>query len=155
MQAGAALVDVRMPEEHAQRTIDGSINIFGPRQAADSPYSGVIAIFCTRLANDLPPVEAASTRILMSGSSAITDLRAAGAEAHYIPQVDAQYPAHGYQSPTLTETEVDQLLMLRPMPLSAQYGEAYAVEHETGEMVISSCGMADPSLCGAGTTPVR
>ncbi len=36
---------------------------------------------------------------------------------------------------------------------SAQYGEAYAVEHETGEMVISSCGMADPSLCGAGETP--
>jgi L-fucose isomerase-like protein len=36
---------------------------------------------------------------------------------------------------------------------SAQYGEAYAVEHETGEMVISSCGMADPSLCGAGESP--
>ena len=36
---------------------------------------------------------------------------------------------------------------------SAQYGEAYAVEHETGEMVLSSCGMADPSLCGAGETP--
>lgn len=36
---------------------------------------------------------------------------------------------------------------------SAQYGEAYAVEHETGEMVISSCGMADPVLCGTGETP--
>ncbi len=36
---------------------------------------------------------------------------------------------------------------------SAQYGEGYAVEHETGELVISSCGMADPSLCGAGETP--
>ena len=36
---------------------------------------------------------------------------------------------------------------------SAQYGEGYAVEHETGEMVISSCGMADPSLCAAGETP--
>jgi len=29
---------------------------FGPRQSIFNPYTGVIAIFCTRLLNDLPPV---------------------------------------------------------------------------------------------------
>lgn len=29
---------------------------YGPRQSLFNPYTGVIAIFCTRLANDLPPV---------------------------------------------------------------------------------------------------
>ena len=29
---------------------------YGPRQSLFNPYPGVIAIFCTRLANDLPPV---------------------------------------------------------------------------------------------------
>jgi dTDP-L-rhamnose 4-epimerase len=29
---------------------------FGPRQSLFNPYTGVIAIFCTRLMNDLPPV---------------------------------------------------------------------------------------------------
>jgi dTDP-L-rhamnose 4-epimerase len=29
---------------------------FGPRQSLFNPYTGVIAIFCTRLVNDLPPV---------------------------------------------------------------------------------------------------
>lgn len=29
---------------------------FGPRQSLFNPYTGVIAIFCTRLLNDLPPV---------------------------------------------------------------------------------------------------
>ena len=29
---------------------------FGPRQSVFNPYTGVIAIFCTRLLNDLPPV---------------------------------------------------------------------------------------------------
>ena len=28
---------------------------FGPRQSLFNPYTGVIAIFCTRLMNDLPP----------------------------------------------------------------------------------------------------
>jgi dTDP-L-rhamnose 4-epimerase len=29
---------------------------YGPRQSMFNPYTGVIAIFCTRLLNDLPPV---------------------------------------------------------------------------------------------------
>lgn len=29
---------------------------YGPRQSLFNPYTGVIAIFCTRLANDLPPI---------------------------------------------------------------------------------------------------
>ena len=29
---------------------------FGPRQSIFNPYTGVVAIFCTRLLNDLPPV---------------------------------------------------------------------------------------------------
>ena len=29
---------------------------YGPRQSIFNPYTGVIAIFCTRLLNDLPPV---------------------------------------------------------------------------------------------------
>ena len=29
---------------------------YGPRQSLFNPYTGVIAIFCTRLLNDLPPV---------------------------------------------------------------------------------------------------
>ena len=29
---------------------------YGPRQSLFNPYTGVIAIFCTRLVNDLPPV---------------------------------------------------------------------------------------------------
>src|SRR5258707_15037996 len=29
---------------------------FGPRQSIFNPYTGVIAIFCTRLLNNLPPV---------------------------------------------------------------------------------------------------
>jgi dTDP-L-rhamnose 4-epimerase len=29
---------------------------YGPRQSVFNPYTGVIAIFCTRLMNDLPPV---------------------------------------------------------------------------------------------------
>jgi dTDP-L-rhamnose 4-epimerase len=29
---------------------------FGPRQSIFNPYTGVIAIFCTRLLNDLPPI---------------------------------------------------------------------------------------------------
>jgi len=29
---------------------------YGPRQSLFNPYTGVIAIFCTRLMNDLPPV---------------------------------------------------------------------------------------------------
>jgi dTDP-L-rhamnose 4-epimerase len=29
---------------------------YGPRQSLFNPYTGVMAIFCTRLANDLPPV---------------------------------------------------------------------------------------------------
>ena len=29
---------------------------YGPRQSVFNPYTGVIAIFCTRLVNDLPPV---------------------------------------------------------------------------------------------------
>ena len=29
---------------------------YGPRQSLTNPYTGVIAIFCTRLLNDLPPV---------------------------------------------------------------------------------------------------
>jgi L-fucose isomerase-like protein len=33
---------------------------------------------------------------------------------------------------------------------SAQYCEGYAVESGTGEMVVSSCGMADVSLCASG-----
>ena len=29
---------------------------YGPRQSLFNPYTGVIAIFCTRLMNDLPPI---------------------------------------------------------------------------------------------------
>jgi len=35
---------------------------------------------------------------------------------------------------------------------SAQYCEGYAIEAETGELLISSCGMADASLCAAGSS---
>jgi dTDP-L-rhamnose 4-epimerase len=102
---------------------------YGPRQSLFNPYTGVIAIFCTRLMNDLPPVvyeDGHQSRDLVF----VEDVARANMLAATDPRADGQVLNVG----TGQAAEIGDLARLLARRLGREIEPSIPGEYRPGEM---------------------
>jgi len=102
---------------------------YGPRQSLFNPYTGVIAIFCTRLMNDLPPV------VYEDGRQS-RDLVFVGdvARANMLVAADDRANGNVYNVGTGNAVEIGDLARILAMHLGKDIGPRIPGEFRPGEM---------------------
>ena len=102
---------------------------YGPRQSLFNPYTGVIAIFCTRLVNDLAPIvyeDGGQMRDLIY----VEDVAQANLLVAYDPRADGQV----FNIGTGQAAEIGQLAELLAAKLDKPVAPEFPGEFRPGEM---------------------
>jgi dTDP-L-rhamnose 4-epimerase len=102
---------------------------YGPRQSLFNPYTGVIAIFCTRLVNDLPPVvyeDGGQSRDLIY----VEDV----ARANLLVAADERADGRVFNVGTGQAAEIGELARLLARRLGKEIAPAFPGEYRPGEM---------------------